>query len=52
MLDNLRTLKITGFMDFVHRPGIQNNYKTQNFGNWVCFRLLVRGGIHLLCWVP
>jgi hypothetical protein len=29
------------------------NYKTQRFGNWLCFRLQVRGrGRHLLSWVP
>jgi hypothetical protein len=32
--------------------GILNNCKTQRFGNWNCFRLQVREGKHLLCWVP
>jgi hypothetical protein len=31
--------------------GILNNWKTHRFGNWTCFRLQIRGGIHLLCWV-
>jgi hypothetical protein len=26
--------------------------KTQCFGNWICFHPQVRGGRHLLCWVP
>jgi hypothetical protein len=29
-----------------------SNYRTQRFGNWIYFRLQVRGERHLLCWVP
>jgi hypothetical protein len=32
--------------------GIASIQKTQGFGNWVYSRLHVRGGRHLLCWVP
>jgi hypothetical protein len=32
--------------------GILNNHKTQCSGKWVFFHLQVRGGRHLLCWVP
>jgi hypothetical protein len=32
--------------------GIRGNYKSQRFGNWVCFRHQVKGRRHLLCWVP
>jgi hypothetical protein len=32
--------------------GILNNLKTRRFGNWFYFRLQVRGGKHILCWVP
>jgi hypothetical protein len=31
--------------------GILNTRKTKRFGNWICFRLQVRWGRHLLCWV-
>jgi hypothetical protein len=29
--------RITGFLDFVHRPVFKNK-RTQRFGNWICFR--------------
>jgi hypothetical protein len=32
--------------------GTLNNYKTQRFGNLARFRLRVRGGRHILCWIP
>jgi hypothetical protein len=31
---------------------ILNHYKTQPFRNWICFQLKVKGGRHLLWWVP
>jgi hypothetical protein len=34
--------RITGFSDFVHRP-VFKNWKTQCFGNWICFRPQVSG---------
>jgi hypothetical protein len=33
-------------LDFVHRPDFYKQ-KTR-FGNWICFRLQARGGLHLL----
>jgi hypothetical protein len=38
-------LKITRFEDFVHHT----EFLTQRFGNWIWFRLQVRGGWHVLC---
>jgi hypothetical protein len=37
----------TKLLDFVHRPDFYKQ-KTQRFGNWICFRLQVRKGGHLL----
>jgi hypothetical protein len=44
------TLRINGFLDFVHRPVI---YELGNaaFRNWIYFSLQVKGGRQLLCWV-
>jgi hypothetical protein len=44
-------LKITGFMEFVRRKEFFNNWKTQRFREWIYFRLQVKGGRDLLCWV-
>jgi hypothetical protein len=30
--------------------GILSNYRTQRFGNWICFHPQVRVERHLLCW--
>jgi hypothetical protein len=27
-------------------------HKRTHFGNWFCFHPQVRGGRHILCWVP
>jgi hypothetical protein len=32
--------------------GILNSQKIQHFEDWIRFRLQVRGGRHLHCWVP
>jgi hypothetical protein len=29
-------------------PGILDDQKTEPFGSWICFRLQVKGGRHLL----
>jgi hypothetical protein len=34
--------RVYGFRSSVRNNG--NNYKTQSFGNWDCFRVQVRGG--------
>jgi hypothetical protein len=31
---------------------ILNDQETEHFKNWICFHLQIRGGTHLLCWVP
>jgi hypothetical protein len=47
------TLGITEFLDFAHRPVFyKKHYRTQRFGNRMCFRPQVRGGgRQLLCCV-
>jgi hypothetical protein len=39
------------FLGFVRRPEFKI-LETECFGNWICFRPQMRGGRHLLCWVP
>jgi hypothetical protein len=43
--------KLLGFWAL---PIVRNStyWKAQRFGNWICFRPQVRGGRHLLCWIP
>jgi hypothetical protein len=43
--------RIIGVLDFVHHAEFVVIENT-TFGNWICFRPQVRGGRHLLCWVP
>jgi hypothetical protein len=37
---------------FCSTSRIVNNYKAQRFVNWICFCLQVKGGRHMLSWVP
>jgi hypothetical protein len=37
------TLRTIEFMDICPSSGILNSYRTGRFGNWICFRLQVRG---------
>jgi hypothetical protein len=47
----LLLLRITVFLDFVHRSGFQILGK-KSFGNWICFHPQARGGKYQLCWIP
>jgi hypothetical protein len=43
------------FMSWYRNNSVVRNSKykkPQRFGNWICFRPQVRGGRHLLYWVP
>jgi hypothetical protein len=39
---NILILRITGFLDF-SIVRYSRNYKTQRFGNWICFRPQMKG---------
>jgi hypothetical protein len=43
--------RIAVFVDCAHHPEFKITRK-QHFGNWIWFRLQVRGGRHIFCWVP
>jgi hypothetical protein len=38
----LQYIGISGFLDFIHRPVFEG---TRRFGNWICFRPQVKGGV-------
>jgi hypothetical protein len=55
--ENLKSYAVTsndGVMGLWILPLVQNSkyWKTPDFGNWICFRLEVKGKRHRLCSVP